>query len=198
MPLIKIIVGSIRPNRFGPQPAKWLFDLAQARTDARFELVDLEELRLPFLDEPKTASSGVYENAHTKKWSAAVGEADGFVFVTPEYNHSYSPAIKNALDYLYYEWNYKAAAFLSYGGAAGGLRATEHLRGVAAELKLFQIRETVSLYYYWNNLDEKGAFKFTEENRAAAKAMLNELVFWSEHLKSPRAELAALKKQEES
>lgn len=194
MPLIKIIVGSVRPNRFGPQPAKWLCDIAKARTDAKFELVDLQELGLPFLDEPQTPSSGVYENAHTKKWAAIVAEADGFVFVTPEYNHSYSPAIKNALDYLYKEWNYKAAAFLSYGGGAGGLRATEHLRGVAAELRLFQIRDTVSLYNYWNNLDEKGGYKFAEENRAAAKVMLDDLVFWSEHLKGPRAELAAMKK----
>jgi len=194
VPMIKIIVGSVRPTRFGFQPAQWLFDIARQRKDAQFELVDLKELGLPFLDEPLTPSSGKYEKAYTKKWAAIVDSADGFVFVTPEYNHSYSPALKNAIDYLYYEWNYKAAGFVSYGGGAGGLWAIEHLRGVAAEVKLFQIRDSVNLLYYWNNLDEKGGFKFTEEHAAAAKALLDDLVFWSEELKRPRAELAARKK----
>jgi NAD(P)H-dependent FMN reductase len=194
MPVIKIIVGSVRPTRFGPQPAQWLFDIAKQRKDAQFELVDLKELGLPFLDEPLSPSSGKYEKAYTKKWAAIVDSADGFVFVTPEYNHSYSPALKNAIDYVYNEWNYKAVAFVSYGGGAGGLRATEHLRAVAAEVKLFPIRDTVNLLYYWNNLDEKGGFKFTAEHAAAANVLLDDLVFWSERLKAPRAELAARKK----
>jgi NAD(P)H-dependent FMN reductase len=194
LPLIKIIVGSTRPNRFGPQPAQWFYDIAKQRKDAQFELVDLKEIDLPFLDEPLTPSTGKYSNEHTKKWSALIGEADGFVFVTPEYNHSYSASLKNAMDYLYKEWNYKAAAFVSYGGGAGGLRATEHLRAVAAELRLFQIRDSVNLLYYWNNLDGEGKFKFTAEHEIAAKALLDDLVFWSEQFKRSRAELAAVRK----
>ena len=191
MPLIKVIVGSTRPGRFGPQPAKWFFDIAKKRHDVTFELLDLQTINLPLLDEAVPPSMQKYANEHTKAWSKIIGEADGFVFVTPEYNHSMSGALKNAIDFLFHEWNYKAAAFVSYGGGAGGSRAVEHLRGVAAEVKLFQIRESVLIPNYWTGLNEKGEYQFTPEQEAAANAMLDELVFWTAQFQRSRKEKAA-------
>ena len=132
---IQIIAGSVRPGRFNIQPASWLNSLAATRTDASFELIDLKEVGLPFLDEPNTPMQRSYTKDHTKAWSEKIDAADGFVFVTPEYNHSFSPAIKNAIDYLFYEWHYKPVSFVSYGSLAGGSRAVEHLRSVVAELR---------------------------------------------------------------
>ena len=121
---IGIILGSTRPNRSGEQVATWVHDLASRRSDAEFELLDLRDYPLPHLDEPLPPSMGQYQNEHTKRWSATVASFDGFVMVTPEYNHSTSAVLKNALDYLYAEWNNKAAGFVSYG-LAGGARAAE-------------------------------------------------------------------------
>ena len=192
---IKIIVGSTRPNRFGPQPAHWFFELAKKRTDAQFELVDLKDVNLPLLDEgvPPSAKQP-FSQEHTKKWAAIVSEADGFVFVTPEYNHSIGAALKNAIDYLFYEWHFKPVGFVSYGGGAGGGRAVEHLRGVAAEVRLYGIREQVLLTNYWNTMDEKGQFKFTNDHVTAANALLDQLLFWTGQFQRSRQDLAKLQK----
>jgi NAD(P)H-dependent FMN reductase len=123
---IGIILGSTRPNRSGEQVATWVHDLASRRSDAEFELLDLRDYPLPYLDETLPPSMGQYQNEHTKQWAATIASFDGFIMVTPEYNHSTSAALKNALDYLYAEWNNKAAGFVSYG-LAGGARAAEHL-----------------------------------------------------------------------
>jgi len=104
---IKIIAGSTRPGRFNIQPARWITEIAKARTDIETELLDLAEINLPFMDEPELPMQHKYSKEHTKKWAAKIGEADGFVFVTPEYNHSISPVLKNAVDYLFQEWNFK-------------------------------------------------------------------------------------------
>jgi NAD(P)H-dependent FMN reductase len=123
---IAIILGSTRPNRNGEAVAKWVFDLASKRTDASYELVDVKEFNLPLLDEPIPASQGKYSKEHTKRWAEKIASFDAFIFVTPEYNHSIPGALKNAIDFLYKEWNNKAAGFVSYG-AVGGARAVEHL-----------------------------------------------------------------------
>jgi NAD(P)H-dependent FMN reductase len=115
MPKIMIIAGSTRPGRFNVQPATWIAELAKQETKADIDFVDLTELNLPFLNEANPPSSGVHEQPHTIAWAKRVAEADGFVFVTPEYNHSYSPALKNAIDYLYGEWNYKPLALIITG-----------------------------------------------------------------------------------
>src|SRR4051794_27257584 len=127
MTRIGIILGSTRPNRIGGQVADWVFKIASRRRDAEFELVDLRDHPLPHLDEPLPPSFGRYQNDHTKQWAAKIASFDGFVIVTPEYNHGSSGVLKNAIDYLYAEWANKAVGFVSYGGG-GGARAVEHLR----------------------------------------------------------------------
>jgi NAD(P)H-dependent FMN reductase len=130
---IAIVTGSTRPGRNNEAVARWVFELARKRTDAEFELVDIQDYDLPLLDEPVPASLGQYSRAHTKAWSAKIAPFDAYVFVTPEYNHGTSAALKNAIDYLYREWNNKAAGFVSYGGV-GGARAVEHLRLILANV----------------------------------------------------------------
>ncbi len=131
---IKIITGSVRPGRFNIQPATWILEIAKKRTDIKAELLNLQEANLPFLDESVPPSQRQYSKEHTKKWAKSIDEADGFIFVTPEYNHGVSPVLKNAVDYLFYEWHYKPVSFVSYGSLAGGSRAVEHWRGIAAEI----------------------------------------------------------------
>src|SRR5258707_1204930 len=115
MTKVGIILGSTRPGRNGEAVAKWVYDIASRRGDAEFELVDLLDYNLPHLDEAIPPSQGQYANEHTKQWAAKIAEFDAFIFVTPEYNHSTSGALKNAIDFLYAEWNNKAAGFVSYG-----------------------------------------------------------------------------------
>lgn len=173
---IKIIAGSTRPGKFNPQPAEWIFNISKEYSDAEFELVDIESLNLPLLDEKNAPLEHKYEKDHTKNWSKIVEEADGFVFVTPEYNHSIPGALKNAIDYLYTEWNFKPAVYISYGSAAGGSRAVEHLRGVAGEQKIYDLREQILLPNYWENLDQNGKYQFTERHKQAAERMLESLI----------------------
>ncbi|GAA5202277.1 NAD(P)H-dependent oxidoreductase [Rugosimonospora acidiphila] len=144
---IAIVVGSTRPGRRGEAVARWVQRVAAehaAGLDAAFTVVDIAEFDLPLLDEPVPAMFGQYRNPHTKKWSGEIGRYDGFVFVTPEYNHSAPAALKNAIDYLFAEWNDKAAGFVSYG-VGGGARAVESLRLALAEVKVAGVRTQVEL-----------------------------------------------------
>ncbi|HEX8891310.1 MAG TPA: NAD(P)H-dependent oxidoreductase, partial [Pyrinomonadaceae bacterium] len=141
---IGIILGSTRPNRNGEAVAKWVDEIAQKRTDAEFELIDIKDFNLPLLDEPIPPSMGQYSKEHTKAWAAKIGSFDAFVFVTPEYNHGTSGALKNAIDFLFKEWNNKAAGFVGYG-SAGGVRAVESLRLVMGELMIADVRAQVQL-----------------------------------------------------
>ncbi len=189
MPVIKIIAGSTRPGRFNIQPSSWIHKIAQTRSDIQAELVDLAELNLPLLDEPKSAMMQDYQHEHSRQFSRIIQEADGFLFVTPEYNHSTSAALKNAIDYLYHEWNYKPVSFISYGSLPGGSRAVEHLRCIAAELKMYDLREQILIPSYWNNLNDTGAYQFTAEQEKEAKALLDSLTFWSRVMKQAREEM---------
>lgn len=196
MNVIKIIVGSTRPQRFGVQVGKWVAGVAQefaasSGGSVKFEVVDLAEVNLPLLDEPFPAGMNKYQNDHTMKWSATVAGADGFVVITPEYNHSTSAALKNALDYVFYEWNYKPVGFVSYGSGAGGARAVEHLRGIVGELKMYDIRESVMVPNYWGQLGGDGAFTPLDEQTAGLKAMLEQLAYWTDAMKPAREKLAA-------
>jgi NAD(P)H-dependent FMN reductase len=186
---IKIVTGSIRPGRFNIQPASWLHSIAQKRQDIHTELIDLEKIALPFHAEPAPPMSGKYTHEHTKKWSQTINAADGFVFITPEYNHSFSPVLKNALDYLYHEWNYKPVVFVSYGSLAGGSRAVEHLRTVAAELKMYDLKDQILFPNYWDNLDSQGNFTFTLEHEKQAISMLDSLTYWAQIMKDARTKL---------
>src|SRR4026207_215391 len=135
---ISIISGSTRPGRNGEAVAKWVYEIAKKRTDAEFELVDIKDFNLPLLDEPVPPSRGQYSKDHTKTWAAKIDSFDGFIFVTPEYNHGISGALKNAIDFLFREWNNKAAGFVGYG-SAGGVRAVESLRLVMGELMVADV-----------------------------------------------------------
>ncbi len=190
MPKIKIILGSNRPTRFAEQPGKWLLELGQKMEGAEFELIDLAEVNLPFLDEPAPAMAGTYQNEHTKAWSKVIADADGFVFVVPEYNHGYTPVLKNAIDYLYHEWTNKPVAFLSYGSAAGGARAVDQLRAVVGHISMYDITEHVIMPEYYLNQDESGQYQFTERHEKAATTMLDSLTFWAEKMTAARKERA--------
>ena len=141
---IAIIVGSTRPGRKAETVARWVHEHTTNRPDVVYEVVDLKDYDLPLLDEEVPPSMGKYSQPHTRRWAATIAGYDGFVFVTPEYNHSTSGALKNAIDYLYKEWNNKAAGFVSYG-SAGGARAVEHLRLVMAEVQIADVRAQVML-----------------------------------------------------
>jgi len=189
LPKILVITGSVRPKRFNIQPATWIHKTASQRPDAQFELVDLLQINLPFLDEPIPPSQHQYSKSHTKNWSKIIESADGFIFVTPEYNHSLSPALKNAIDYLFIEWHYKPAAFISYGSLAGGARAVEHLRAVCAEIKIYDLREQIMLPDYWDHTDQDGQYQFTDQHEKLAQKLLDSLIFWSKVMRPPRQHL---------
>jgi len=174
---IGIILGSTRPNRNGEQVAQWVYKIAAQRTDAEFELVDLRDYPLPHLDEPLPPTFGQYQNEHTKQWADKIASFDGFVFVTPEYNHSTSGVLKNAIDYLYAEWNNKAVGFVSYG-SVGGARATEHLRLIAGELQMADVRQQVALSLM-TEFENFSVFKPADYNRAALDTLLDQVIAWS-------------------
>ena len=184
MTKIGIILGSTRPGRNGEAVAKWVYDLAGKRDDAEFELVDLLDFNLPHLDEAMPASFGQYANAHTLAWADKIRSFDGFVFVTPEYNHSTSGALKNAIDFLYAEWNNKAAGFVSYG-AAGGTRAVEHLRLIAGELQIADVRAQVALSLV-NDFENYRDFRPAAYHEQFLTTMLDQLVAWSKALETVR------------
>jgi NAD(P)H-dependent FMN reductase len=174
---IGIILGSTRPNRNGEQVARWVLEIASRRDDAEFELVDLRDYPLPHLDEPLPPSLGQYQNEHTKQWATKIGSFDGFVIVTPEYNHGTSGVLKNAIDFLYAEWNNKAVGFVSYG-AVGGARAVEHLRLVAGELQMADVRQQVALSML-TEFENFSVFKPGDYNLPALTTMLDQVIAWS-------------------
>lgn len=185
MTRIGIILGSTRPNRNGEQVARWVLDIASRRSDATFELIDLRDHPLPHLDEAIPASMGQYQGEHTRQWAQTIGSFDGFVMVTPEYNHSTSGVLKNAIDYLYAEWNNKAVGFVSYG-AAGGARAVEHLRLVAGELQMADVRQQVTLSLM-TEFENFSVFKPGDYNLPAVDLLLDQVVAWSTALAPLRA-----------
>jgi NAD(P)H-dependent FMN reductase len=180
MTRIGILLGSTRPGRRGEVVARWVLEVASQRTDADFELIDLVDHPLPHLDEPMPSSMGQYQNQHTKDWAATISRFDGFVFVTPEYNHSTSGVLKNAIDYLYAEWNNKALGVVSYG-AVGGARAAEHLRLIAGELQMADVRTNVALSMF-NDFQNFTDFVPSEYQRPALDTLLGEVIAWSEAL----------------
>lgn len=181
---IAIVIGSTRPGRKAEAVARWVHQLATARGDADYALVDIADFDLPLLDEPVPPSMHQYSKPHTLKWADTIAGFDGFVFVTPEYNHSTSGALKNALDFLYQEWNNKACGFVGYG-SAGGTRAVEHLRGIAAELQMASVRGQVQLSLF-TDFENFQVFKPAEMHQKPVAAMLDQLLAWSGALKPLR------------
>jgi NAD(P)H-dependent FMN reductase len=185
---VAIIIGSTRPGRNGEAVARWVYDLAQQRSDAEFELVDIKAFNLPLLDEPVPPSQGQYSQSHTKVWAAKIDPFDAFVFVTPEYNHGISGALKNAIDFLYREWNNKAAGFVGYG-SAGGTRAVESLRRVMAELQVADVRAQVALSLF-TDFENFSVFKPAPHHEKAVSNMLDQVIAWGGAMKTLRKKSA--------
>ena len=181
---IAIIIGSTRPGRNGEAVAKWVYEIAQRRGDAKFELVDIKDFNLPLLDEPMPPMMGHYTHQHTKDWSAKIASFDAYVFVTPEYNHGTSGALKNAIDYLYKEWVNKAAGFVGYG-AASGARAVENLRLVMGELQVADVRAQVGLSLL-TDFEKFSIFTPAPQHEKSVNAMLDQVIAWGGALKTLR------------
>lgn len=184
MPNIAVIIGSTRPQRNGEAVGRWTYETARKRRDASFELIDLKEANLPLLDEPVPPSMGEYSQPHTKAWAARIDAFDAFVFVTPEYNHSTSGALKNAIDYLYAEWNNKAAGFVGYG-SVGGARAVEHLRLIMAEVQVATVRNQVLLSLS-DDFENYSVFKPRPQHEKSLNGMLDQLIPWANALQGLR------------
>ena len=176
-PHILVILGSTRQGRHGDKVVRWLLSRLNTRSDAAFELVDLRELALPFFDAPTSPAYGVVAE-EALGWAERVNNADGFIFVTPEYNHGYPAPLKNAIDHLYKEWAHKPAAIVNYGGPAGGYRGAEQLRQVLIELKVVRVREQVGIPAIWAAFDEAGAPQYAALD-GALDAMAAELLWWA-------------------
>ena len=181
---IAVIIGSTRPGRVGESVGKWVYELARKRTEAEFELVDIKDFNLPLLDEPVPPSMGQYSQSHTRKWAAKIDSFDGFVFVTPEYNHGICGSLKNAIDFVFREWNNKAAGFVGYG-SVGGARAVEQLRLVMAELQVATVRNQVALSLF-TDFENYTKFKPTAHQEKSVGQMLDQLIAWSGALKPLR------------
>ena len=182
---VAILLGSTRPNRVGAIVADWVNEIAGKRTDAEFELVDLAEVGLPFLDEALPPAVGQYANQHTRDWAAKVASFDAFVIITPEYNHSLPAGLKNALDFVYAEWTNKVAGFVSYG-ASGGVRAVEHLRLIMAELQVATVRAQLMLDSY-DDFENFYSFKPTAAHEETLSTVFDQVVSWGTALKSVRS-----------
>jgi NAD(P)H-dependent FMN reductase len=188
MPKLMIIIASTRPGRVGLPVARWFTERAREHRGFELEVVDLAELALPLLDEPKHPRLRQYANAHTHEWSATVNGADAFVFVTAEYNHGYPASLKNAIDYLHHEWLYKPVGFVSYGGVAAGTRAMQQLKQVVTAVKMVPLFEAVNIPFVAQFIDEEGSVQANEVMEQAADQMLDELLRVEAALRSLRAE----------
>lgn len=187
MPLkLHTIICSTRPGRVGPSVANWFFQFARRHGGFDPALVDLAEFNLPVYDEPVHPRLGQYQHAHTKRWSASVAAADAYVFVAPEYNYFPTPALVNALNFVYSEWNYKPCGFVSYGGLSGGLRAAQMARLQVTTLKMMPMMEGVAIPMVQSLINDSGAFSSNEPIDSSAKALLDELLRWAEALKRMR------------
>jgi NAD(P)H-dependent FMN reductase len=173
---IAILIGSTREGRFGPTAARWIEHRARARADLDVDVIDLADVDLP----------ATYPNdpGHLAPMLARLRRADGFIVVTPEYNHSFPASLKQAIDVAHSEWRAKPVSFVSYGASSGGLRAVEQLRLVFAELQAVGLRDTVSFHCYWEALDDEG--ELDDRGDAPAEILLDQLTWWAEALRDAR------------
>ena len=185
---VGVVIGSTRPGRNAEQVAKWVLESAKKRGDANYELVDLKDYNLPLLDEPVPPSMGKYSKPHTKAWAEKVASLDAYVFVAPEYNHGMTGALKNAIDFVYAEWNNKAASFVSFG-SAGGSRAVEQLRGVMGEVQVADVRQQV-LFNLYTDFENFSVLKPNAMHEAALTTQLDQLVAWGGAMTKLREEKA--------
>lgn len=190
LPSLHVVIASTRPGRIGPSIAHWIHGFIAQHGAFEPKLVDLAAMNLPLFDEPQHPMRRQYVHEHTKAWSRSVNSADAFVFVTPEYNYGPPPSLVNAFDYLYFEWNYKPAGFVSYGGVSAGMRASARAAMTVGTLKMMAVPESVALPNVFAQIKE-GAFLANELNCTGAGAMLNEMAKWEKALRELRSELRA-------
>lgn len=184
-PRIQVILGSTREGRAGDKVARWFVDLAAQRSDVEIELVDLRDFPLPFFDSPVSPKRALSDDPRVRAWAAKVDEADGYVFVTPEYNYGYPAVLKNAVDHIYYQWNDKPVGFVGYGGVAGGIRAVQQLRQVVVELGLAQVRTQVLIPKVFAAFDDAGQPVDAMHAKTAA-ALLDEVADWARMFQARR------------
>ena len=182
---LTVVIGSVREGRGGEAVATWFIDRAKQHGKFDVQVADLKELNLPILDEPQHPRLKKYQHESTKRWSAIVDGSDAFVFVTPEYNYTLPPALVNALDTVYHEWTYKPVGFVSYGGISGGMRSVQTAKLMVTGFKMMPIVEAVNIPLY-TQLVQDGVFKSNETHDKAVGPMLDELLRWSEALKTLR------------
>ena len=191
MTVISVIVGSTREGRFSEKPAKWIWNHLKRRDDVDARLLDLRDYPMPFFDQPvspATPGRPPYDNVVVKKWTAAIARSDGFIFVTPEYNYGPPAVLKNAIDWVYPEWNRKAAGFVSYGSAVGA-RGVQQLRQTLIEVQLAPVRSSVhipvaTLWAHYKGGDVDAGLA---ELEAPARALIDDLLWWTTALKAARA-----------
>lgn len=183
-----VVLTTTRPNRFGDIPGQWILRLAQQRSDWDAELVDLRDYPMPLFSEPGAPLYAPIQDEVGKRFSAKMRELDGYLFVTAEYNHSVTGAIKNALDYLQPEVHRKPATFVGYG-STGGSRAVEHLRHILAEMQVATLKHTVHLtrHEMLGMLREGKTMADYPYLTELAQPMLDELTWWMRTLKAGRA-----------
>jgi NAD(P)H-dependent FMN reductase len=190
-PHIGIVIGSTRPSRFGEKPAAWIHGIAGKRADLDFEVIDLRDYPLPLFNESASPAWGPIKNEVAQRWAAKLAGLDGFILVTPEYNHGTSAVLKNALDYAYKEFIRKPVAFVGYGGV-GAARAVEHLRLVTAELQMVSVRNAVHITGgdFLGLWQQGKSFDDFPHLAQAAAGMLDELAWWAKALKIARENAA--------
>jgi NAD(P)H-dependent FMN reductase len=191
MTVISVIMGSTREGRFSEKPARWILRHLKKRNGVDARLLDLRDFPMPFFDQPvspSTPGKQPYADENVKKWTAAIAESDGFVFVTPEYNYGAPAVLKNAIDWVYPEWNRKAAGFVSYGSAMGA-RSVQQLRETAIELQLAPVRSSVhipvpTLWAHYKGGDVDAGLA---ELEGPAAKLIDDLLWWTAALKTARA-----------
>jgi NAD(P)H-dependent FMN reductase len=183
---LKMIIASTRPGRKGPAVASWIEGIARKHPAFEVTMLDLQKINLPFFDEPHHPRLQKYEHEHTKRWSETIAGGDAFIFVTPEYNYGYTAPLKNALDYLFLEWNYKPVAFVSYGGIAAGTRAVQMLKQVVTAQKMVPVTDSVNIPFFTKYIDDLERFNGDETLHKSADGMLIELAKWTGALKPMR------------
>jgi NAD(P)H-dependent FMN reductase len=188
VPKLGVIIASVREGRAGLPIAEWFLEVVRNHGGFEFTLIDLQVLGLPLLEEPKHPRLQQYGASKVKAWSALVASLDAFAIVTAEYNYGTPPALVNALDHLYVEWNYKAVGFVSYGGQSGGIRSVQMTKQILGAMKMVPLVEAVTIPFYTQHVETpSGRFKGSESHEKAARTMLDELVRWTGALASLRS-----------
>jgi NAD(P)H-dependent FMN reductase len=187
MPRLMILIASTRPGRVGLPVAEWFRGRVETHGAFEVDWADMADIDLPFMDEPNHPRLQRYEHEHTKAWSARVAAADAFAFVLPEYNHGYNAVVKNALDYLHFEWKHKPLGIVSYGGVSAGLRGVAALKPSLVALQLNVAFNAVNIPFVSQFIDDEGELRANDTLQEASLAMLDEMVKLDEALRVLRA-----------